>query len=89
MNEMGVSDSDVRSGRDHPQGPGLELPPVSAVTNPSWQMPLCNWSTTVSFSWRAVVSLRYGAPWRRQQARLPQPLAGVGEAFKKERLLGN
>lgn len=26
-------------------------------------MPLCNWSTTVSFSWRAVVSSKCGAPW--------------------------
>lgn len=88
MNEMGVSEPPTfEEAVETIHRAGLELPPVSAVTNQ-----LADAAVQLvdnGFFHGARLYLPNVAHHGQRRARLPQPLAGVGEAFKKERLLGN
>ena len=88
MNEMGVSEPPTfEEAVETIHKAGLELPPVPAVTNQLADAAV-QLVDNGSFSWHAVASSKCGAPWATMSS-VPQPLAGVGEAFKEERLLGN
>lgn len=80
--------SDVRgSGRDHPQG--WTRAAASVRRDESAGRCRCATGRQRFLFPGARLYLPNVAHHGQRRARLPQPLAGVGEAFKKERLLGN